>query len=89
MKIMELKPERQKSYYGKAQLIVTESKILLQSYKTIVAEIENNVLKIYGWYSATTSKHIHDFCLLYGFKTPSKKEIEKAVKEIGCYIATL
>lgn len=39
--------------------------IVLRSYATDVAVIENNKLRIYGLYSATTRKHIKAFCSEY------------------------
>ena len=39
--------------------------IVLRSYATDVAVIENNKLRIYGLYSATTRKHIKAFCAEY------------------------
>lgn len=79
MKIYELNATNQKSYYGKALVIDGKDTIKLQSYTTIVAELNKklNVLKINGWYSMTTSKHINDFAKLCGYsKGLSKKEIE-------------
>lgn len=63
---------RQKSFYGKAIVVVTNNKYenthRLYSYGTQVAclDLSDKTLKIFGWYSATTAKHIHSF-LLEGF----------------------
>lgn len=78
MKVYELNATKQKSYYGKALVLENESTIKLQSYETIVAVLnkKTNVLKINGWYSMTTSKHINDFLRELGScKRFSKKEI--------------
>ena len=79
MEIYELNARNQKSYYGKALILENNSTIKLQSYETIVAVFnkKNNVLKINGWYSMTTSKHINDFAKMCGYyKGLSKKEIK-------------
>ena len=79
MEIYELNATNQKSYYGKALVLENKSTIKLQSYETIVAVLnkKTNVLKISGWYSMTTSKHINDFAKMCGYgKGLSKKEIE-------------
>jgi hypothetical protein len=67
MKTFELIPTRNKSYYGKAKVIqVNENLIQLQSYNTIVCEIDNGKFKrLWSGYSATTMKHINDFLNLY------------------------
>lgn len=39
--------------------------IVLRSYATDVAVIENNKLRIYGLYSMTTRRHIKAFCAEY------------------------
>ena len=79
MEIYELNARNQKSYYGKALVLDSKSTIKLQSYETIVAEYnkKSNVLKINGWYSMTTSKHINDFAKMCGYyKGLSKKEFK-------------
>ena len=79
MEIYELNARNQKSYYGKALVIENDKNIKLQSYETIVAVFnkKTNVLKINGWYSMTTSKHINDFAKMCGYyKSLSKKEIK-------------
>ena len=64
---------RQKSFYGKAIVVVTNDKYenthRLYSYDTQVAclDLSNKTLKIFGWYSITTSKHIRSFLnMIYG-----------------------
>ena len=78
---IELKPTNQKSFYGKAHVIFQpdKSRQVLVSYGTpIMAKYENgNMFRIdTEWarneeYSATTGKHIKEFCGL------NKKEFLK------------
>lgn len=63
----------QKSFYGKAIVVVTNDKYenthRLYSYDTQVAclDLSDKTLKIFGWYSITTSKHIRSFLnMVYG-----------------------
>lgn len=64
-----LKPfgSSQKSFYGKAFVVVTqdnyESTERLISYETQAAshDLRLRQVKIFGWYSSTTSKHIRSF----------------------------
>lgn len=66
-----------KSFYRKATVIDDGSKRVLKSYNTIVAEIDKatNELKLYGWYSQTTCRHINSFLSLHGIAKKTKKEI--------------
>ena len=77
--------DRRKSVYGKAKLYSDDKgHLLLMSYSTIVAEITDSIasedgkpsVKVNGWYSQTTARHINDFLYQYGFETMSKKEME-------------
>lgn len=78
-RVTELKPslDSRKSFYGKALLLDCGEVIKLQSYETIVAEYntKDNTIKVNGWYSATTARHINEFLHMYGFNTMSKKEM--------------
>lgn len=63
----------QKSFYGKALVVVTQDKYenteRLISYKTQVAvhDLCLQQVEIFGWYSITTSKHIRSFLnMIYG-----------------------
>lgn len=63
----------QKSFYGKATVIVTRDKYenteRLISYETQVAshDLRLRRVEIFGWYSNTTSKHIKSFLnMVYG-----------------------
>jgi len=86
--LYELKPkfDRAKSFYKKAFVYRdNEGKILLMSYTTIVAEIHDELitedgkrhLKVNGWYSNTTARHINEFAQQYGFAKMNKKEMEE------------
>lgn len=71
-----------KKFYRKAELIPSDDKkiIELRSYNTIVAEYNNRTrkVKINGWYSRITSKHINEFiAYLGGDNKLSKKEMDK------------
>lgn len=46
---------------GNAKVLIEGNLIQLKSYQTIVAEIRDNWLTIYGLYSLTTRKHISAF----------------------------
>ena len=69
---------RNKSYYKKAKVIEFKGVKYLKSYDTIVCAItaENEFIRLWGGYSATTKNHINDFCALYGFETMNKKTWE-------------
>ena len=67
---------RQKSFYQKAKIRIEGGKTILKSYSTDVAYIENNQAFIKGFYSNTTSKHIKEFLLQYGFKVLNRKQLE-------------
>lgn len=86
--LFDLMPQydRRKSFYGKAKVYKDDKgHLLLQSYSTIVAEITDSIasedgkpsVKVNGWYSQTTARHINDFLYQYGFETMSKKEMEQ------------
>lgn len=67
----------QKSFYGKAKIhYLDNGTVLLQSYNTIVAEIDGNgqfVRRWYGW-SSTTAKHINSFRQTFGLAPISKAQ---------------
>lgn len=73
----ELSPvfDTRKSFYKKAYVLTENDKIILISYSTRVAEIENRKAKIFGTYSPTTLRHIKDFLYQNGFKIGTKKEL--------------
>lgn len=83
---LEPRHDRRKSFYGKAKVYKDDKgHLLLMSYSTIVAEITDGIatedgrstVKVNGWYSTTTARHINDFLYQHGFKTMSKKEMEE------------
>ena len=91
--IKELQPQydSRKDFYGKAKIYRDNNgTIYLKSYETIVAEIKDKIvtdnneyqLKVYGYYSATTARHINEFVQQYGFSKMNKKEMERG--EIIC-----
>lgn len=59
------------SFYGKAILIETDDEIKLQSYDTIVCVFDKtyNSVKIKGYYSMTTGRHIRSFLAYLGVNT--------------------
>ena len=73
----ELQPifDTRKSFYKKAYIIQENNKIVLLSYDTEVAEIQDGKAKIFDTYSPTTLRHIKDFLYQNGFKIGTKKEL--------------
>lgn len=78
MRTFELSPiySGQKSFGGKAKIVVYDNCIDLISYDTVVARINNGKVKVYGYFSQTTAKHINEFLQQYGFAKMTKKEME-------------
>lgn len=77
--------DSRKSFYGKARIYRnSKGSILLMSYETIVAEITDEIatedktqkVKVNGWYSNTTARHINEFLQQYGYPKMTKKEME-------------
>jgi hypothetical protein len=72
--------DSRKSYYEKAHLLVDDKNHItyLKSYETKVAHHHHitGKTKVYGWYSATTARHINSFLHLFGEETSTKKEME-------------
>lgn len=83
MEEFELVPQydSRKSFYGKATVIKDGETVKLRSYNTIVAEYNplNNGLKINGYYSPTTARHINEFIYQWApsYHRMSKKEMER------------
>ena len=76
----DLKPihDSRKSFYGKAFVGVVENSrekiITLWSYNTPVCEIYNGVFyRLWNGYSATTMRHVNEFCAQYGINGGGKK----------------
>ena len=68
------------SFYGKAILIEDEEIIKLQSYDTIVVVYDKTYksVKIRGWYSMTTGRHIRSFLEFLGLN------VNNAIKANSC-----
>lgn len=70
--------DSRKSFYGKAVVLVDGLTKRLQSYDTIVAEIDaDGNATVHGWYSQTTARHINEFLRQNGHKPMSKKQMEE------------
>lgn len=71
-------PTQQKSFYGKACLVQEGKTTFLRSYSTFVAEYNNETqeLKVHGFYSNTTTRHIKAFIYFITGEFLSTKEIE-------------
>jgi len=63
------------SFYGKARIEDSYGTLKLFSYNTLVAEIEDGKVKVYGSYSQTTARHIKEFLKQNGFKVESTNQI--------------
>ena len=75
MKNLETIYDSRNSFYGKAKVELDENQIILYSYGTLVAFIENDVAYITGHYSQTTMRHIREFLLQNGFVAINKKQM--------------
>lgn len=79
MKTFELEPTNgRKSFYSKCKVLESNAGISkLISYETEVAIFDHNKneVKIFGWFSSTTARHINAFLEFYGFKAMSKAEM--------------
>ena len=76
---LECQFDTHKSFYGKAVVVVVEGvSKTLYSYDTKVAEITysgEKTLKIFGFYSSTTLRHIKEFTQQEGFPAMNKKQL--------------
>lgn len=72
------KKDSRSSFYGKATLVHNGDITELKSYNTIVAEYNHktNKIKVFGWFSSTTARHINEFLQYYGFNKVTKKEMD-------------
>lgn len=80
MDIYDLTPQysSQKSFGGKAKVIVDDdgTKILV-SYNTKVAKITpSGELKVMGYFTPTTAKHINEFAQQNGFPKMTKAQMD-------------
>ena len=72
MKDLETIYDSRDSFYGKAKVELDKNQIILYSYGTLVAFIENGIAYIIGDYSQTTLRHIKEFLLQNGFLVKNK-----------------
>jgi len=85
----ELQPryDSRKSFYKKAHVEIDGHESKLFSYGTHVASVfsgmtsSEDVLEVYGTYSATTLRHIKEFAAQFGFGYMTKQEVEKYLTE--------
>lgn len=82
MKTFELTPLKRKSFYRKAIVTETNNVSTLRSYDTDVATYnhDTNIMKVKGYYSATTMRHINAFLDHFGFETQTKKQVDYLLK---------
>ena len=67
--------DSRQSFYGKAKVRNEGNRVILRSYDTDVAYIENGKAVISGTYSTTTLRHIKEFLKQNGFKAVDIKQI--------------
>lgn len=74
--------DNRKSFYDKARVIETKNGFYLKSYETIVCYISKKGLfkKMWDGYSATTQRHIVEFCFQKIGKVLGKKQWENLTK---------
>lgn len=67
--------DSRKSFENKAQIIDGAETVKLQSYSTIVAVLDKKLqtVKVNGYFSPTTARHINEFLLQNGFDKLTKK----------------
>lgn len=68
--------DTKKSFYGKAKVRYEGDKLILRSYQTDVAYIENGKATVNGSYSSTTLRHIKEFLKQNGFKADTWAQIK-------------
>src|SRR3990172_2111151 len=69
--------DARKSFYGKVDVREENGRMILQSYNTDVAYIENGKAVVRGTYSSTTLRHIKEFLKQNGFEAESSSQIMK------------
>jgi hypothetical protein len=79
----DLRPENdsRKSFYGKAKVRTENGKLILRSYDTDVAYIENGHAVVTNTQSPTTVRHVKEFLKQNGYKADTKQQIEKDYTE--------
>lgn len=71
------KYSNRKSFYSKARIKQEGNKIILISYNTEVAYIENGKCFVLGQWGETTTSHIKEFLKQNGFKADNITQILK------------
>lgn len=71
-----------KSFYDKCEVREHAEKkglFYLKSFNTYVASFntETKEMRVFGWYSATTARHINAFLVHFGFPTATKKQMQE------------
>ena len=80
---LETRYDSRKSFYGKATLRMDGNKLVLISYSTKVATIEDGKAVVFGTHSPTTLRHIKEFLKQNGFTADTKKQIENDYMKVG------
>ena len=75
--LLDTQYDSRKSFYGKADVRQEGNKLILKSYNTDVAYIQDGRAVVKGTYSPTTLRHIKEFLRQNGFKADSAKQIMK------------
>jgi len=74
---LEARYDSRQSFYGKARVTTTGNGSYLTSYNTVVAEIKDGEVEVFGTYSPTTLRHIKEYLKQNGFEADTKKQIEE------------
>lgn len=77
--LYELTPiDNRKSFYSKCHVVDNGGYARLYSYNTLVAQYRYLTQRMYvfGWYSATTARHINAFLHSFGWSRATKKEMK-------------
>jgi hypothetical protein len=65
----------QKSFHGKAQVIMVNNNVYLRSYSTIVCGIRNGeFVRLWYGHSCTSMRHINAFRAVYGFEKLTSRQ---------------
>ena len=73
-KELECEYENRSTFWG-AEITEENGVKTLTSYNTEVCEIKNGQVKIFGFYSSTTLRHIKEFLKQNGFKAETKDQM--------------
>lgn len=81
--LLEARFEARQSFYNKATIIIKEDGTkILRSYTTEVASVSpKGEVKINGYYSRTTLRHIKEFLLQEGYSVETIKKLQKEALE--------